>query len=192
MITPISMVNFKNLNINFKGNKQDTGRTTAPIKEINADTFTLSQAGKEESFKAISAKDFPEEISVSNLPEVVSTSIAVINEVGDLYKKGETTRKDGSRTQIVDMEHNGRELMYEYSDFTQPTRKSIFKDGKLYEVRIPLENNDNETRQIIIQTYEDGKTLKMFEITSGDKSGKGHIETKINFDEDGHIASFMG
>ena len=82
--------------------------------------------------------------------------------------------------------------MYEYSPDIEATRISTFKDKKLQEVRMPMQSNDGRKREMIIKLYEDGETIKLFEIKRGTKSGEGTIETMLTFDENGHISSFIG
>ena len=92
----------------------------------------METAAKANAAQALAAQSISREDEIKALNEILNSAAQTIKEVESLYEEGSTTREDGSEVKIINTADN-KSIMYEYSADVETTRKSVFKDGKLYE-----------------------------------------------------------
>ncbi len=187
----INKISEGHLNLNFGRKFTAKADKNATQEERRVDILSdLDVVSKAAAAQTLAAQAINEAKEDELFEQIRIAATEIINDVNALYENGNIIREDGSSVKIIDTS-DGKESMYENSADIITTRKSYFKDGKLYEIRIPIKNNGRPQREIIIKTYKDGKTLEDYELKSG-KHGEGTIDALITYAKDGSVVAYMG
>ena len=152
----ISKISINNIN-NYPhfGQKAQTEPSKQAETSRNIDIMqAMETAAKANAAQALAAQSISREDEIKALNEILNSAAQTIKEVESLYEEGSTTREDGSEVKIINTADN-KSIMYEYSADVETTRKSTFKDGKLYETRIPVKHGE----EVVIRTNIQGSEL---------------------------------